>query len=63
MGWKLEIIEVSNNVFKITYTHDSGATIVKTGTGVKAIKLSIQKDALKMEAELSSVAKVNKKPK
>ena len=52
MNWTTEIVEISNNVYKITMVHKQGAQIEKTGTDIEIMKKEAIKDSISMEKKI-----------
>ncbi len=51
-NWKTEIVEISNNVYKLVMTHKLGSVIEKTGTDIEVLKSEALKDAIRLEKQI-----------
>lgn len=51
-NWKTEIVETSNNVYKLIMTHKLGAVIEKTGTDIEVLKKEALEDSIQLEKQI-----------
>ncbi len=59
--WRKEIIEVSNNVYKVTLTHELGSIIEQTGHELELIEKEVELSAMKMNKEIDEKIKTHNK--
>ena len=59
--WRKEVEEVSNNVYRVTFTHELGASIEKTGHNLEEMENEILMTAFDMNREIEQRTKAHNK--
>ncbi len=54
-NWKKEIIEISNCVWKVSFIHQSGVLVEKTGTNLEILEKEVELLAIKMNKQINKM--------